>query len=386
MKKFFAFLLSMAMVLSMGFTTVFAGSNVAKIGDNEYATLQAAINAAASGDTITLMDAITEDVTISKDMTIDGAGNTYTGKMTLTSKKNITIKNVNFDGKGTSTYAVHNKGAYYITIEDCTATNYSYGFLQISSSNVQTTVKNVTVSNMNYGVKIDYSSGVVLENVKLDCAVAGVLNSNYGEKTITIKDSDISILGSWTRNDTTNSTFVFEGANSVGKFNINADLDTFKLVEGATVTAPQDITATTDVADLKVVYKNGMYMLSGEEEIAPEEPTIPVEVEKEPEFASVTAKILWNGKAADSVEVKLLKNDKKSDTATLKAGKYRTNNWRHTWKELDLDEDWDIDVVVPAGYECEIDEIDEYYFEITLTQVKAAAPEVEEENPNTGAC
>ena len=111
-----------------------------------------------------------------------------------------------------------------------------------------------------------------------------------------------------------------------------------------------------------------------------------VEVEKDPEFASVTAKILWNGKATDSVEVKLLKNDKKSDTATLKAGKYKTNNWRHTWKELDIDEDWDIDVVVPAGYECEIDEIDENYFEITLTQIEAAAPEAEEENPNTGAC
>ena len=102
-------------------------------------------------------------------------------------------------------------------------------------------------------------------------------------------------------------------------------------------------------------------------------------------MASVTAKIIWNGKATDSVDVKLLKNEKKSDTATLKSGKYRINNWRYTWKELDPDEDWDIEVVVPAGYECEIDEVDENYFEITLTQVKKAEA-VEEENPNTGAC
>ena len=115
------------------------------------------------------------------------------------------------------------------------------------------------------------------------------------------------------------------------------------------------------------------------------EPIVEEEEEEDPEFASVTAKIIWNGKATDSVDVKLLKNEKKSDTATLKSGKYRINNWRYTWKELDPDEDWDIEVVVPAGYECEIDEVDENYFEITLTQVKKAEA-VEEENPNTGAC
>ena len=110
-------------------------------------------------------------------------------------------------------------------------------------------------------------------------------------------------------------------------------------------------------------------------------------VEPEPSYDSVTAKILWNGKATDSVEVKLLKNEKKFDTATLKAAKYKVNSWRYTWEELDMDEDWDIEVKVPAGYECEIDEVAENYFEITLTQIEAEAEvEVEEENPNTGAC
>ena len=85
MKKFFAFLLSMAMVLSMGFTTVFAGSNVAKFGETEYATLQAAIDAAelAGGGTITLLADYAENVTVEqapgREITIDGAGKNMNG-------------------------------------------------------------------------------------------------------------------------------------------------------------------------------------------------------------------------------------------------------------------------------------------------------------------
>ncbi len=199
-------------------------------------------------------------MTVNKNVTIDGADKTYTGKMTLTNKADITIKNVNFDGKGYNGYAVEARGAYYVTIEDCTAKNYGYGFVQLASGTVLTTVKNVTVSDMNYGVKIDYSNAVVLENVKADCTVAAVLNSNYGEKTVTIKNSDLSILGTWTRNDTIKTNIVFEGENTVDEFIIDAAIDTFKLADvNSTLTAPNDITVTTDVADHEVEYINGTY-------------------------------------------------------------------------------------------------------------------------------
>jgi len=102
-------------------------------------------------------------------------------------------------------------------------------------------------------------------------------------------------------------------------------------------------------------------------------------------YVSVTAKIFWEGEETDGVKVKLLRNDKKFDIETLTSGKYRTNNWRHTWSELNSKYDWDIEVSVPYGYECEIDETSEGYFEITLTQVEEIV-EVEESNPNTGAC
>ena len=235
---------------------------VAQIGEKKYESLQAAINAATAGQTVTLLADITEDVTVNKSLTIDGADKTYTGKMTLSNKADIAIKNVNFDGKGYNGYAINSTGAYYITIEDCTAKNYGYGFVQIANGAVLTTVKNVTVSDCAYGIKIDYSNAVVLDNVKLSCSVAGLLNSNYGAKTITVKGSEISILGTWTKNDTVKTTYVFEGENTVGQFVIEATLDTFKLADvNSTLTAPNTVTVTTDVADCEVKYENGTYKL-----------------------------------------------------------------------------------------------------------------------------
>ncbi|MEE1366361.1 MAG: right-handed parallel beta-helix repeat-containing protein [Muribaculaceae bacterium] len=238
---------------------LYDGSAVAKIGEQGYETLAAALEAAQAGETITFLADITEDVTTSNAVTIDGAGKTYTGKMTL--KADATIKNVNFDGKGYNGYAVETRGAQYLTIEDCTATNYGYGFVQLASATALTTVKNVTVSNMNYGVKVDYSNAVVLENVDIDARVAAVLNSNYGEKTITIKVSNLSILGTWTRNNTIKTNYVFEGANSIDQFKIDAAIDNLMLKAGATLTAPEGITVTTDISDYDVRYQDGKYYL-----------------------------------------------------------------------------------------------------------------------------
>ena len=233
---------------------------VAMIGDTYYETLAAAITAAKANDVITFIADITEDVTINKDLTIDGAGKTFTGKMTITSNKGaVTIKNVNFDGKGYNGYAVETRGVYYLTVEDCTAKNYGYGFVQNASSTVLTTVKNVTVSDMRYGVKVDYATAVVLENVDITATSAAVLNSNYGEKTITIKNSKLNILATWKRNGTTKTTYVFEGANTVGEFMTEAGLDNFKLEVDATLTAAEGLDVTTDIAHYIVDYTDGTY-------------------------------------------------------------------------------------------------------------------------------
>ena len=228
------------------------------IGETTYASLAEALAAAQAGDTLTFLADITQDVTISTKVTIDGAGKTYTGKMTA--KADVTVKNVNFDGNGYNGYAFETRGAAYVTIEDCTATNYGYGFVQLASGTALTTVKNVIVSNMNYGVKVDYSNAVVLENVDITANVAAVLNSNYGEKTITIKNSDLNILGTWTRNNTTKTTYVFEGENTVDSFITDAAIDNFKLAnENSTLTAPEGLTVTTDLAGCEVDYEDGTY-------------------------------------------------------------------------------------------------------------------------------
>ncbi|MBE6799418.1 MAG: hypothetical protein E7525_06595 [Ruminococcaceae bacterium] len=230
---------------------------VAKVGEQSYETLAEAIAAASSGDTVILIANVDENVTINNNITIDGAGKVYTGQMIL--KANTTIRNVNFDGKGYDGYAVETRGATYVTIEDCTAKNYGYGFLQLVSGTACTTVKNVAVTDVNYGVKINYSSKVVLDNVDITAAVAGVLNSNYGEKTITVKNSKINIFGTWTRNNTTKTNIVFEGDNTVDEFIIDENIDNFKLVAGATLAAPAGLTITVDRANFDVLYEDGVY-------------------------------------------------------------------------------------------------------------------------------
>ena len=264
---------------------------VAQIGEQGYESLAAAITDAKAGETITLVADVTEDVTVSKNVTIDGAGKTYTGKMTL--KADATIKNVNFDGNGYNGYAVETRGANYVTIEDCTAKNYGFGFVQLASGTALTTVKNVTVSNMNYGVKVDYSNAVVLENVDITAGAAAVLNSNYGEKTITIKNSTLNILGTWKRNDTTKTTYVFEGENTVDQFKTEAALDNFKLAEGATLTAPEGLTVSAVEEGYVVVYADGMYKAFNPVVMVGEAayPSIQAAIDAVPEGEAATIKV-----------------------------------------------------------------------------------------------
>ena len=212
---------------------------------------------AVANNNIVFLNDIEGDVTISKSVNINGDGKTYTGKMTL--KADVTIKNVNIDGKGYNGYAIETRGANHVTIEDCTAKNYGYGFVQTASGTVLTTIKNVTVSNVNYGVKVDYSNAVVIENADITAGVAAVLNSNYGEKPITIKNSKLNILGTWARNNTTKTNYVFEGDNTINTFIIDAAIDNFKLAAGATLTAPNAITVTT-VDGYTVEYADGKYI------------------------------------------------------------------------------------------------------------------------------
>lgn len=90
-QKLLSKLLAIAMVLTLLPAGVFAegaeGTNVAQIGDQGYATLQAAVDAAGDGQTVTLVANVTEDITIpaGKNVTLD------LGNSTLTNKSGDTI-------------------------------------------------------------------------------------------------------------------------------------------------------------------------------------------------------------------------------------------------------------------------------------------------------
>ena len=167
--------------------------SVAQVGFKAFNTLQAAIDAAQDGETVTLLADATEDATISagKNITLDLGGktltNTNTGKATLTIAKGTTatVKSGNIVG-GTGFYTIQNNGT--ATLEDVTATagnNGSsmidnYGTLAVASGTYTgglDTVKNepnakLTITGGTFTLTKGYSDGFT-----------GVV-FNYGELTI----------------------------------------------------------------------------------------------------------------------------------------------------------------------------------------------------------
>lgn len=244
MKKILAILLTVAMLFTVAaFSASAADTVVAAIGEATYATLTDAIADAKAGDTVTLLADVTENVTIGKNITLDGADYDYTGTVTISGKVSVTIQNVDFvngniyknkktgvggnytvkgcdfDGQGMNNYAINLGGTNNIVIENCTAKNYGYGFLQVPASNVSVSVKDVEVSNVNYGFKIDYSNGVIMENVIVKDAAYGIVDSNYGKKTYKIKNCEFDAAKPvyiWERNTTVITTFELKGTNYVG--------------------------------------------------------------------------------------------------------------------------------------------------------------------------
>ncbi len=266
---------------------------VAKVGEDYFETLAAAITAANANDTIVLIDNVTENVTIGKNITIDGEDKNYTGKMSISKSINLTIDNVNFiegnivkgnstgttgtytikncsfDSESNAVYAIEIRGSTSIIIENCTSEGY-YGLLQVPSSNNSVSIKDVTINDTGYAIKVDYSNGVSLENVTIENSTYGFVNSNFGTKTITVKNCTIKAdypLVIWDRDTKAVNTFKFEGINDFGtnEFFYNKVTEDemaytkYVLTEGATLTAVAGLDVTTNVENHLVKYDNGTY-------------------------------------------------------------------------------------------------------------------------------
>jgi len=232
---------------------------VAQIGETKYATLQAAIEAAQPGETITFLADITEDVTVSKSLTIDGGNFKYTGNISVSGNTTAAVvKNVKFVG-GTG-YAITTNRIKSITVENCTVTNYGFGFLYANKSTPTVVVKNVTVDGGNYGIHWAYGTTATLENVTMTNVTNGLYIQNYAGKTITLKNCNISSIAIWEK-ATAVQTFNFEGDNTVGTLSGNQYAKYVLGAADATLTAPDGSTVTTSVANSTVKYKDGKYVV-----------------------------------------------------------------------------------------------------------------------------
>ena len=113
--------------------------SVAQVGFKAFNTLQAAVDAAQDGETVTLLADATEDVAISKSITLDLGGKTLTntnaGKATISvTSGTVTVKNGNVVG-GTGYYNIEvTKGSNAnLTLADVTATAGNTGSSMIDN-------------------------------------------------------------------------------------------------------------------------------------------------------------------------------------------------------------------------------------------------------------
>ena len=164
MKKFISVLLSLLMVFSLCLSVSADDGKVAKIGDNEYSTLQEAINVAGNGDTIALIANTNEDVVIEsgKDITIN-----ITDGVTLTNVNNHTIINrgtLTIAGSGTVDNVTNGRAAVYNDLNATVILNGgTYKRSQETGIDSKNSGGNSYYTIKNYGT-MEINSGVTVEN------------------------------------------------------------------------------------------------------------------------------------------------------------------------------------------------------------------------------
>ena len=201
----------------------------AKIGDDYYKSLAAAIEAVQNGETIVLLNECAESVTIKQtadlSFTIDGGDNTFTGTITIDGNKRssgtetLTIQNINFvaanDQKSITT--VKNSFAHNITIEDCTFTGddakAAYGIhlqhvYNITLKNVTGTklydlvygqyavtglvAENITVTESGMGFWLPYGKNLTFKNMTVSTESSAVGIRNYNASSVVFENCNLS--------------------------------------------------------------------------------------------------------------------------------------------------------------------------------------------------
>ena len=199
------------------------GKFVAEIGSQGYETLQAAINAAQDGQTVTLLADATEDVVISKSITLNLGGKTLTntnvGKATISvTGGTVTVKNGNVVG-GNDYYNIEAKKDANLTLTDVTAKAGNTGSSMIDNYGTLTITSGTYTGGLNV-VKSEEGSKLTITGGTFTLSYAtsgytGVIFA-YGDTTISGGEfiQSLTTTGRW-NHPTVILTGVVEGYTAI---------------------------------------------------------------------------------------------------------------------------------------------------------------------------
>ena len=175
-----------------GTYSVKEGQYVAEVNGAKYATLTEAIDAATNDQTVTLLADATEDVVISKSITLDLGGKTLTntdgGAATISVKSGtVTVKNGNVIG-GTSYYNIEAKKDANLTLTDVNATAGNTGSSMIDNWGTLTITSGTYTGGLDTvknepSAKLNITGGTFTLTKGNSDGFTGVV-FNYGELTI----------------------------------------------------------------------------------------------------------------------------------------------------------------------------------------------------------
>ena len=199
------------MIFTLVPTAMAEGEKVAKVGDDEYETLQAAVDAATTeNSTVTLLKDVTEDITISTGVTamLDLSGKTLTnkaGKHTITVENGGKLNISDSVGTGVVDNTSHGKAAIYnkgeVTLNGGTfersAENGTYSPYS-DGGNSWYTIANYGTMEINTGVTVENAGGYssMIRNggdVTADCNLT-IEGGNFAGGVNTVKNDSFGVL------------------------------------------------------------------------------------------------------------------------------------------------------------------------------------------------
>ena len=208
-----------------GTYSVKEGQYVAEVNGAKYATLTEAIDAATNDQTVTLLADATEDVVISKSITLDLGGKTLTntnaGNATISvTGGTVTVKNGNVVG-GTGYYNIEVKKDANLTLTDVTATAGNTGSSMIDNWGTLTITSGTYTGGLNV-VKSEEDSVLTISGGTFTLNYAtngytGVIFA-YGDTTISGGEfiQELTTTGRWNHPQVI-ATGVVEGHTAITK-------------------------------------------------------------------------------------------------------------------------------------------------------------------------